>query len=133
MCKLRKKNDKTWDNKPEEELIAELKLKMEELNVNQSNLAINKITPKGRGTPFLKLTFLMSGERRDATGRLNSAKLETGYIISPVEPRECQSWLPRYKTGMRNIINIANFNCHLAVATYTLSKHVKCHILKPKH
>ena len=106
-CKLRKKNDKTWDNKPEEELIAELKLKMEELNVNQSNLAINKITPKGRGTPFLKLTFLTSRERRDATSRLNTVKLDTGYIISPVEPRECQSWLPRYKTGMRNVIMAA--------------------------
>ena len=100
MCKLRKKSDKTWDNKPEDELIAEL-------NVNQRNLAISKITPKGRGTPFLKLTFLTSEERRDATSRLNSLKLDTGYIISPVEPRECQNWLPRYKTGMRNVIMAA--------------------------
>ena len=84
ICKLRKKNDKVWDIKPEEELIAELKLKMEEVNVDQSNLAIEKITSKGQGTPFLKLTFLTSRERRDATSWLNSVKLETGYIISPV-------------------------------------------------
>ena len=104
MCKIRKKNDKIWDNKPKEELVAEVRQKMEELNVNQSNLTFDKIIPKGRGTPFLKLTFLMASERRNATGLLNSIKQETGYIISPVEPRECQSWLPQYKTGIRNII-----------------------------
>ena len=101
---MTQEKDKTWDNKPKEELIAELKQKKEELNVNQSNLAFDKIIPKGRGTPFLKLTFMTASERRDATGLLNSVKQETGYIISPVEPRECQSWLPRYKTGIRNII-----------------------------
>ena len=41
---------------------------------------------KDGGTPFLKLSFLMTGERKDATGLLNSFKLETGYIISPVKP-----------------------------------------------
>ena len=74
ICKLRKKNDKVWDSKPEEELITELKLKMEQLECDQSNLTIEKITPKGRATPFLKLTFLTSRERRNATNRLNSVK-----------------------------------------------------------
>ena len=83
---------------------------MEDLNIDQRNLAFKKITPKGRGTPFLKLTFLTVGERKNATGRLNSVKEETRYIISPVEPRECQDWLPKYKTHIKNVIMGAFIN-----------------------
>ena len=44
---------------------------MTELSVDQQNISIEKIVPKGRGTPFLKITFLMQGERKDATGPLH--------------------------------------------------------------
>ena len=74
--------------------MAEVRQRMEELNINKSNLAFEIIIPKSRGTPFLKLTFLTAGERRDATGLLNSIKQETGYIISRSNPGNVRAGSP---------------------------------------
>ena len=98
-----------WDAKPKEALEEEVRKKMDELSIDHRNMAVEKITPKGRGSPFLKLTFLNQADRKDATGKLNSVRTTTGYIISPVEPREVQHWLANYKKTKRNLIVQALF------------------------
>ena len=104
ICKLRKRNDTVWDQKPKEENEKEIREKMASLDIKDINVAFEKIMPRGRATPFVKMTFLSVGERKFVTGRLNSIREATGYIISPCEPRECTDWLPTYKKEMKNII-----------------------------
>ena len=104
LCKIRKKEDHLWDAKPKEALEEEVRKKMDELSIDHRNMTMEKITPKGRGSPFLKLTFQNQADRKDATGKLNSVRTTTGYIISPVEPREVQHWLANYKKTKRNLI-----------------------------
>ena len=104
ICKLRKRNDTVWDQKPKEENEKEIREKMASLEIKDINVAFEKIMPRGKATPFVKMTFLSVGERKFVTGRLNSIRDATGYIISPCEPRECADWLPTYKRDMKNII-----------------------------
>ena len=69
-------------------------------------MSVESITPRGKATPFLKLTFLTQNDRRDAAKKLNAVKTSTGFTISPIEPREVQSWLPHYKKAARaNILS----------------------------
>ena len=77
---------------------------MAKLDIKDINDAFGKISSRGKGTPFVKMTFLTAGERRYVTGRLNSIREETSYIISPVDPWECADWLPPYKRDMKYII-----------------------------
>ena len=64
VCKLRKKKDTVWVNKPKEELKKEIRDKLTDLNVSLDNIAFDKINPKGRGVPFIKMTFLTAGEMK---------------------------------------------------------------------
>ena len=104
VCKIRKKEDHLWDAKPKEALEEEVRKKMDKLSIDHRNMTMEKITPKGRSSPFLKLTLLNQADRKDAMGKLNSIRTATGYIISPVEPREVQHWLANYKKTKRNLI-----------------------------
>ena len=63
---------------------------MDDNGVNHQRMATEKITPRGKATPFLKLTLLTQHDRKEATIKLNAVRAITGYIISPVEPREVQ-------------------------------------------
>ena len=105
ICNLRKRNDTIWDHKPKDELEKEIRGKLTNLDIKDINVALKKITPRGKATPFVKMTFLTAGERKFVTGCLNSIREVTGYIISPVEPRECQDWLPIYKRDLQNIMS----------------------------
>ena len=79
---------------------------MEENNIKHHRMSVELITPRRKATPFLKLTFLTQNDRRDATKKLNAVKTSTGFTISPIEPREVQSWLPHYKkTARANILS----------------------------
>ena len=97
IIKLRHKQDPAWASKSEKDLDAELRKVMDENDVNHQRMATEKITPRGKATPFLKLTFLTQHARKEATTKLNAIRAITGYIISLVEPREVQKWLPHQK------------------------------------
>ena len=77
---------------------------MEDVDINHQLMEVEIFSPRGKATPFLKLTFLTQSDRRDATKNINAIKASTGYTISPVEPREVQSWLPQHKKQARNNI-----------------------------
>ena len=78
---------------------------MDDNGVNHQRMATEKITRQGRATPFLKLTFLTQHDRKEATIKLNAVRAITGYIISPVEPREVQEGLPHHKKKARSHIS----------------------------
>ena len=59
--KLRKKRNMVWDSKPKEELEKEIRDELTNLNISLDNMVFDKITPKGRGTPLIKMTFLTAG------------------------------------------------------------------------
>ena len=105
VIKLRK-NDPAWASKPVKELDKELRKIMEENDIEHHRMSVELITPRGKATPFLKLTFLTQNDRRDATKKLNAVKTSTSFTISPIEPREVQSWLPHYRKAARaNILS----------------------------
>ena len=88
------------------ELSDELKKIMDNNDIDHNRIAIELITPRGKAMAFLKLTCLTHSERREATKKLNAIQTSTGYVISPIEPREVQTWLPNYKRAARaNIIS----------------------------
>ena len=77
--------------------------------VSHQGVAIEDIEPRGRGFPFLKLTFTSRSKRWAFTRSLNATKGTQGYVISPIEPREVSGWLPGYKHRAReNILYTLN-------------------------
>ena len=77
---------------------------MDDNGNNHHRMASEKITPRGKATPFLKLRFLSQHDRKTATVKRNAVRAITGYITSPVEPREVQEWLPLHKKKARSHI-----------------------------
>ena len=76
-------------------------------NISHHRAAMESISPRGQGFPFLKVTFTTQSERWNFTRSLNAIKGLHKYTVSPMEPREVSNWLPGYKRVARDNILVA--------------------------
>ena len=80
-------------------------------NISHHRAAMENISPRGKGYPFLKVTFTTQSERWAFTRSLIATKATHKFNISPMEPREVSGWLPGYKRVAReNILAALNKN-----------------------
>ena len=79
VIKLRKKNNPAWASKPVKLLSTGLRQLMDENGIKHHRMSVEMIIPRGKATPFLKLTFLTQDDRRDATKKLNAISAYTGF------------------------------------------------------
>ena len=88
--KVRKKDDPTWADLDEATTSKVLRDVCDANHISHHRAAIENISHRGKGYPFLKVTFTTQSERWAFTRRLNATKATHKYIISPMEPRGCQ-------------------------------------------
>ena len=81
ICKVRKKDDPAWAKQDEETKARGLREVCEANNVSHHRAAIEDITPRGRGYPFLKVTFTTQSERWAFTRSLNASKATHKFVI----------------------------------------------------
>ena len=88
-CKVRKKNDVGWAN------LDSMKRPMtSEQSGNHQRATVEENQPRGKGFPFLKVSFTTQSKRWTFTKASSTTKGTHGYIISPMEPSEVSGWLP---------------------------------------
>ena len=85
VCKVRKKNNPGWAKMDSNEKAKALRDVCDTNLVDHQRAAIDEIQPRGKITPFLKVTFTIQSERWDFTKALNSAKSFPWIQISPME------------------------------------------------